>query len=80
MITEGNIREIYDITGLTPLSGGYEFTFPYTSAQDVRVYTTGNKTDTEVSTSNYTIDKSGATLFSPSFRTPVFNYVTKRVL
>ena len=52
MITEGNIREIYDITGLTPLAGGYEFTFPYTSAQDVRVYTTGNKTDTEVSTSN----------------------------
>lgn len=61
MITEGNIREIYDITGLTPLAGGYEFTFPYTSAQDVRVYTTGNRTDTEVSTSNYTIDESGAT-------------------
>ena len=61
MITEGNIREIYDITGLTPLAGGYEFTFPYTSAQDVRVYTTGNRTDTEVSTSNYIIDESGAT-------------------
>ena len=61
MITEINTKEIYDIAGLTPLAGGYEFTFPYTSAQDVRVYTTGNKTDTEVSTSNYTIDKSGAT-------------------
>lgn len=61
MITETNTKEIYDITGLTPLAGGYEFTFPYTSAQDVRVYTTGNRTDTEVSTSNYTIDKSGAT-------------------
>ena len=61
MITETNTKEIYDIAGLTPLAGGYEFTFPYTSAQDVRVYTTGNKTDTEVSTSNYTIDKSGAT-------------------
>ena len=60
MITETNTKEIYDITGLTPLAGGYEFTFPYTSAQDIRVYTTGNKTDTEVSTSNYTIDKSGA--------------------
>ena len=61
MITETNTKEIYDITGLTPLAGGYEFTFPYTSAQDIRVYTTGNRTDTEVSTSNYTIDKSGAT-------------------
>ena len=61
MITETNTKEIYDIAGLTPLAGGYEFTFPYTSTQDVRVYTTGNKTDTEVSTSNYTIDKSGAT-------------------
>ena len=61
MITEGNTREIYDITGLTPLAGGYEFTFPYSSSQDVRVYTTGNKIDTEVPSSNYTIDKSGAT-------------------
>ncbi len=62
MIGEGSAKQIYDITGVvTPVATGYEFTFPYTTTDTIKVYTTGNKVDTEIESTDYTVDTTGAT-------------------